>query len=172
MNFLDKKVEQILIRAAQNIVDEAKSNLENGALKKSIRMKPSKNSIKIIMEDYGVFQDRGVSGANHSDFKGKRKTINKSLDNFKFKSKAIGSKDGKVENNIDKWMYKKGIQPRDKKSGRFVSRKSTNYLIRRSIAQHGIKPSLFLTTPYKKYSQRIINEFNRLSRDINNNING
>ena len=171
MGFLDRRIQQILVQAASNIINAAKKNLEDGALKSSIKYQEKDGSIEVIMQDYGVFQDRGVTGANHSDFNGKRKPINKSLDNYKFTKKAIGSKDGSVEKGIDKWMYKKGIQGRDKK-GRFISRKSTNFLIRRSIAQHGIKPSLFLTRPYQKYSQQIINEFNYLNGDIIKDIDG
>ena len=44
---------------------------------------------------------------------------------------------------------KKGIAPRDK-SGRFISRRSLQYLIARSIFTNGIKPSLFFTKPFKK----------------------
>ena len=85
--------------------------------------------------------------------------------NFKFTRKVI-----KGEKLIDKWMYKKGIQGRDKQ-GRFIKREATNFLIRRSIAQHGIKPSLFLTTPYKKYNKKIMEEFKNLSKDLITDIN-
>ena len=166
MSFLSKRIQTILVKAANNIIEAAKKNLEDGQLKDSLTYKDNKGTIQIIMEDYGVFQDRGVTGSNHSDFKGKKKTVHKSLDKFKFKSKAIGG-----SKSIDKWMYKKGIQGRDKQ-GRFIKRSATNFLIRRSIAQHGIKPSLFLTRPYEKYSEEIINEFNNLGGDITNDING
>lgn len=163
--FLDKRIKEILVRACNNIIREAKANLEDGDLKKSIKLKQDDGSIQIIMNKYGLYQDKGVSGANHSDFKGKRKTIHRSKANFKFKSRAIGG-----EKLIDKWMYKQGIQPRDEKSGRFIKRKSANFLIRRSIAQHGIKPSLFLTKPYEKYREQILEEFKNLGGDINNDI--
>ena len=169
MSFLEKRVQQILVQAASNIVNAAKKNLQDGKLKNSIRYSTKKGEIDIIMEEYGLFKDKGVTGANHSDFKGKRKAINKSKANYKFKSKAIGSRDGSVEKSIDKWMYKKGILGRDKK-GRFTKRSSTNFLIRRSIAQHGIKPSLFLTTPYQRYQAQITKEFKRLSSEINKDL--
>tara|TARA_R110000744_G_scaffold48814_1_gene106332 strand:+ start:314 stop:823 length:510 start_codon:yes stop_codon:yes gene_type:complete len=166
MSFLTKRIQQILVQAAENIINAARKNLEDGDLKNSLRYNDKNGTIEVIMEDYGVFQDRGVTGRGSSDFKGKKKKVHKSLDGFKFKSKVIGGSE-----NIDKWMYKKGIQGRDKK-GRFIKRKTTNFLIRRSIAQHGIKPSLFLTTPYKKYSEQIIQEFNNLQGDIIKDING
>jgi hypothetical protein len=45
-------------------------------------------------------------------------------------------------------MVRKGIAPRDKK-GNFISRKSLQFLIARSIFNNGIKPSLFLTKPFE-----------------------
>ena len=164
---LYKRIESILETAAKNVIRRAKANLEDGKLKNSLRYEPKgAGSIKIIMEEYGIFKDKGVTGANHSDFKGNRKTINKSKAGFKFSKKVINA-----EKSIDRWMYKKGIQGRDK-GGRFIKRKATNFLIRRSVAQHGIKPSLFLTKPYERFLTEIKQEFNNLSRDIIKDING
>ena len=167
MNFLDKKVQEILVKAADNIIKKAKANLSSGNLKNSLRYEDKDGSVALIMDEYGMFKDKGVTGKNRSDFKGKKKTVHKSVaePEFKYRSnaKAIGG-----ESQIDKWMYKKGIQGRDFK-GRFLKRKTTNFLIRRSIFQHGIKPSLFLTTPYLKYTEQIIEEFNNLSEEIRGN---
>tara|TARA_R110000796_G_scaffold23750_2_gene67989 strand:+ start:1487 stop:1996 length:510 start_codon:yes stop_codon:yes gene_type:complete len=163
---LYKRIDNILATAAENVIRRAKANLEDGQLKNSLRYEPKgSGSIKIIMEDYGIFKDKGVTGANHSDFKGKRKKINRSVGGFKFNKKVI-----KGEKSIDRWMYKKGIQGRDK-AGRFIKRKTTNFLIRRSIAQHGIKPSLFLTKPYERFLTEIKQEFNNLGRDLIKDIN-
>ena len=79
MSFLDKRIQQILVQAAQNIINAAKKNLEDGALKKSLRYEEKDGTIEVIMQDYGLFQDKGVTGANHSDFKGKKKPIHKSI---------------------------------------------------------------------------------------------
>lgn len=166
MTSLDKQVQDILVRAANNVITEAKANLQDGPLKKSLKYKldNNKNSIEIIMADYGVFVDKGVSGANHSDFKGKKKTINKSIAGYKFNSssKAIGG-----IKSIDRWMKAKGIRPRDKKGRYTANREGTNFAIRRSIHHHGIKPSLFLTKPYEKYIDKIKDEFNRLVLQLN-----
>ena len=51
--------------------------------------------------------------------------------------------------SLDKWTIRKGIAPRDKE-GRFIPRKSLNFLIARSIYNKGIKPSLFFTKPFEK----------------------
>ena len=162
MNFLNEELQSILVQAAENIVKEAKSKQDDGKLKKSIHTKEGDLSIQIIMEDYGLFQDKGVSGANKGSYKGNRKTIHKSKGNFKFSGafKAIGGKKA-----IDRFMKREGI------SSNFMDNDSLNYLIRRSIYQHGIKPTLFLTKPYEKYREQIIEEFNRLHEIIKKDIN-
>jgi hypothetical protein len=84
------------------------------------------------MEDYGVFQDKGVSG------------VKKKYDTpYSYKSKMP------PPSKMDKWIVKKGIAPRDK-SGKFISRKSLQFMIARSIFNNGIKPSLFFTKPFEK----------------------
>lgn len=152
MSFLDKKVQDVLVKAADNVIAEAKANLKDGPLKKSLKYKESKGSIEIIMEEYGVFKDQGVTGANNSNFKGKNKQVHKSKKNFSFKgSKAIGG-----IKSLNRWMSRKGISQDE----------NTSFLIRRSIAQHGIKPSLFLTKPYEKYLDKISAEFLNLAPEI------
>jgi hypothetical protein len=58
---------------------------------------------------------------------------------------------------LDKWTVKKGIAPRDDK-GRFISRKSLQFAIARSIFYKGIKPSLFFTKPFQKYAKGLPKE--------------
>jgi hypothetical protein len=164
VNFLTDEIQRILVQAAENIVKEAKGNLDDGDLKSSVDYeKRGTNEVDIIMNDYGIFKDKGVTGANRSDFKGKKKTINKSVSNFKFSGskRAIGGKA-----TIDKFMSRKGI------SSNLMTKDSLNFLIRRSIYQHGIKPTLFLTKPYEKYREEIIEEFHRLHEAIKKDIDG
>ena len=94
----------------------------------------------IEMEYYGTFQDKGVSGV-----KKKYNTPYSYRDKMPPPSK------------LDKWSVRKGIAPRDEK-GRFVKRKSLNFLIARSIFFNGIKPSLFFTKPFLKYSKDLPKE--------------
>ena len=53
-----------------------------------------------------------------------------------------GRKPGKMPppSKLDKWIVVRGIAPRDKK-GKFISRKSIQFLIARSIGKKGIKPT-------------------------------
>lgn len=98
-------------------------------------------SIKFLMEEYGLYQDKGVSGIE------KKYNTPYSYTNKMPPARAF-----------DKWVIRKGIAPRDEQ-GRFINRKSLNYIIARSIYKKGIKPSLFFTKPFEKH-------FKKLPKDI------
>ena len=142
-------IQDLLNDFRSNVIREAKRNLTSqntsGRLSKSLKsyVKESKNSIQISfeMEDYGFYQDRGVQGTKGG----------KSLDGYKYTNKMPPPK------AFDKWNVKKGIAPRDKK-GKFIKRKSLNFLIARSIFEKGIKPTLFFTKPFEKFYKRLPNE--------------
>ena len=102
--------------------------------------------VKFFMEDYGVFQDRGVKGVKGGS----------SLSNFSYKTSSdlIGleyqtSNKGKQLGMFGKWAKFKRYQARDKK-GRFVSYKSTGYALANIIKNYGIKPSMFFTKPFER----------------------
>ncbi len=144
-----ENVQEILNDFKANVIREAKKNLSaqstSGKLKNSLKgyVKESKNSIQVSfeMEEYGFFQDRGVKG----------KKSGKSLDGYKYTNKMPPPK------AFDKWAVRKGIAPRDK-NGKFIKRKSLNFLIARSIFNKGIKPTLFFTKPFEKYYKRLPKE--------------
>lgn len=139
----------------KSVIQQAKSNLTRSNKSTSKRLynslksdlKISKNSFQLdfSMEDYGEFQDKGVSGV-------KKKYDTK----FSYKDKQPPAR------ALDKWIVKRGIAPRDK-SGKFINRKSLQFLIARKIYNNGIKPSLFFTKPfeneYKKLSDNLIKAF-------------
>jgi hypothetical protein len=91
------------------------------------------------MADYGMYQDQGV--------KGKSSSAKAPNSRFQFGKKS-GPKGG-LTKGIEKWVKQKGIQFRDKKSGRFISYQSTAFIITRSIYQTGLRPSLFFTKPFE-----------------------
>ena len=143
-------VEKELKNFAKYVVTKSRMNLRSsdknssGSLSKSLDsdVKVSKNSFQLafMMEEYGVYQDKGVRGKSSSS-----KAPNSP---FKFGS-GTGRKGGLTE-GINKWVKRKRFQFRDKKSGRFLSYDSTAFLISRSIYQKGIAPSLFFTKPFEK----------------------
>ena len=149
-------IQDLLNDFRDNVIREAKKNLQKktdtGRLQNSLksRVKESKRSIEISfeMEEYGVYQDRGVQGKNSG----------RSLDNYKYTNKMPPPK------AFDKWVVRKGLAPRKKGkfTGRSISsvgfRKSITFLIARSIYSKGIKPSLFFTKPFEKYFKRLPDE--------------
>ena len=132
------------------VIKESRNNLKNmrkdtfGKLSKSLRgqVKVSKNSFEFdfMMEEYGIYQDKGVSG-----IKKKYNTPHK------YTNKMPPTK------ALDKWIVKKGIAPRDAK-GKFTSREGLKFAIARKIYINGIKPSLFFTKPFEKYYKRLPNQ--------------
>jgi hypothetical protein len=132
------------------VIKESRNNLKNmrkdtfGKLSKSLRgqVKVSKNSFEFdfMMEEYGIYQDKGVSG-----IKKKYNTPHK------YTNKMPPTK------ALDKWIVKKGIAPRDEK-GKFTSREGLKFAIARKIYINGIKPSLFFTKPFEKYYKRLPNQ--------------
>jgi hypothetical protein len=132
------------------VIKESRNNLKNmrkdtfGKLSKSLRgqLKVSKNSFEFdfMMEEYGIYQDKGVSG-----IKKKYNTPHK------YTNKMPPTK------ALDKWIVKKGIAPRDDK-GKFLSREGLKFAIARKIYINGIKPSLFFTKPFEKYYKRLPNQ--------------
>jgi hypothetical protein len=56
---------------------------------------------------------------------------------------------------MDKWIVKRNLKGVRDKDGKFISRKSLQFLIARSIYKKGIKPSLFFTKPFEKAFKNI-----------------
>lgn len=144
-------VQKELNRFAKYVIQQSRSNLTKSKKNASKQLYNSldsnivvsKNSFQLefLMEDYGVFQDKGVSGV-----KKKYNTPYSYTDKMPPPSK------------MDKWIVKRGIAPKDEK-GRFIKRKSLQFMIARSIYNNGIKPSLFFTKPFEK-------AFKNLDKDI------
>ena len=58
--------------------------------------------------------------------------------------------EGKFVKAIGNWVKAKGIQGRDRTTGRFISNKSLSYLIARGINKSGIPPFDFLSMALRK----------------------
>ena len=157
-----ENVQDILDDFKDNVIREAKKGIprDTGNLANSLRgyVKESKNSIQISfeMDEYGFYKDQGVKG-NKSSNKGNGQ--NKSPFKFGTNSSLIGKANGGMSGIITKWAKRKGIQWKDKETGRFMSHKSMGYIIARSIYSKGLKPSLFFTKPFEK-------AFKGLSKDL------
>ena len=133
--------QQVLNRFIKHVVSQAKRNLSTkghnaskklyNSIKGEAKSFPNSIGIYFEMEDYGFYQDQGVSG--------KKKKYDTP---FSYKSKMP------PPSAFDKWTIRKGIAPR-KSGGQFQSRKGLNFAIARSIFEKGIKPTLFFTKPFE-----------------------
>jgi hypothetical protein len=148
------EVQKALERFRDHVVSISKRNLTNkqknsskklyNSIQGRVKANPNSFELEFSMEDYGVFQDAGVSG-----------TKKKYNTPYSYKSKMPPVK------AFDKWLVRKGIAPR--KNGKFTSRKSLAFLIARSVYRNGIKPSLFFTKPfeaaYKNLPQELLDKY-------------
>ena len=137
-----ENVQKELNAFAKYVISQSRANLTRSKKNSSKQLynsldsdfKVSENSFSLsfLMEDYGVFQDKGVSGV--------KKKYNTP---YSYTTKMP------PPSKMDKWIVRKGIAPKDDK-GKFIKRKSLQFMIARSIFNNGIKPSLFFTKPFKK----------------------
>ena len=99
-------------------------------------------SLSFFMEDYGKFQDKGVSG-----------TEKKYNTPYSYKSKMPPI------SPLANWAKRKGIRLRDDK-GKFQkgNYKTIGFLIARSIQKKGLKPSLFFTKPFEQGFKKLPDE--------------
>ena len=140
-------VKEELNRFAKYVISQSRANLTRGkknsskelynSLKSNLKVSTNSFELSFLMEEYGVFQDKGVSGVKK-----------------KYNTKYSYTNKMPPPSKMDKWIVKKGIAPRDK-NGKFISRKSLQFMIARSIFNNGIKPSLFFTKPFEKAFKNI-----------------
>ena len=134
--------EKALEKYAKYVIQQSRSNLtrkgnkSSGKLYQSLGYKIQGSKVKFESEEYGVYQDQGVKGA-------KSTYSESSKSPFRYTNKMPPS------SVFDKWTIKKGIAPRDAE-GKFINRKSLNYLIARSIYKKGIRATMFFTKPFER----------------------
>ena len=144
-----KNVERYLNSFGKQVVNRAKANLgkaKGGSTKLAttikFEVKPDDDGfvVKFYMADYGTFLDKGVSG-------NKKKQSYKNYENKTESSPYSYTTKQPPPNILSKWIKKKGIKGRDKKSGRFISNLSLAFLIGRKIKRDGIKSLSFFQKP-------------------------
>ena len=144
-----KNIEAYLNSFGKQVVNRAKANLgkaKGGStdLAKSIRFEVQPDGkgfvVKFYMADYGAFLDKGVSG-------NKKKQSYKNYENQTESSPYSYTTKQPPPGILAKWIKKKGIKGRDKKSGRFISNLSLAFIIGRSIKRDGIKSLSFFQKP-------------------------
>tara|TARA_R100000234_G_scaffold112787_1_gene86747 strand:+ start:753 stop:1253 length:501 start_codon:yes stop_codon:yes gene_type:complete len=137
-----QKTRDILNSFAKYVIQQSRSNLSKDKKNVSKKLYESLDYeiisdrtgfiLEFIMEEYGAYQDQGVSG-----------TKKKYDTPFKYTNKRPPAK------AFDKWSVRKGIAPRDE-GGKFTKRKGLSFAIAKTIFEQGIRPSLFFTKPFEK----------------------
>mgnify|MGYP003124045361 FL=1 len=145
-----QETRKILNSFAKYVIQQAKSNLTKrkknvskslyNSLDYKILQDSSGSILQFLMEEYGAYQDQGVSG-----------TKKKYNTPFKYTTKRPPA------SVFDKWTIRKGIAPRQD-GGQFAKRKGLNFIIAKSIFEQGIKPSLFFTKPFEKRFETLPND--------------
>jgi len=155
---LNKEVQNELNKFAKYVIQQSRSNLTKGdknvskGLYNSLGYKLEQTSkgatLGFEMDGYGNFVDKGVRG----------KSSSAKAPNSPYRYGTGSGKKGGLTKGINQWVKRRGIQFRDRKSGRYLSYKSTAFLIARSIYQKGVKPSLFFTKPFNAAFKRLPDE--------------
>tara|TARA_B100002019_G_C21249755_1_gene590452 strand:- start:19 stop:510 length:492 start_codon:yes stop_codon:yes gene_type:complete len=135
---LEKYAKYVIEKSRQNLQKGGKYGTHNksGALSKSLEYKIIGDKVSFISLKYGDYLDKGVKGA-------KSTYPESSASPFKYRNLKPPA------SVFDKWGIKSGIAPRDSK-GRFIKRKSLNYIIANSIFRKGIRATLFFTKPFEE----------------------
>ena len=160
-----KETREALNKFAKYVIQQARTNLTKGkknvtkelynSLDYNININPNNVNVIFEMEDYGIFQDLGVSG-----------TKTKYNTPYSYTTKMPPPK------VFSQWVVRKGLKgTRDKKTGRFLSRKSLQYAVARNIFKYGIKPSMFFTKPFERAFKNLPSELqDSFGIDIENAI--
>ena len=147
-----KEVKEELNKFGQFVIQQARSRLTKGdknvnkKLYNSLEYKPfvkgSSIGVEFYMEQYGKFQDQGVKGTKSNYVENKKSR-------FTYKSKMPPPQ------AFADFVKRKGIKGRDKKTGRFITNKSLQYLIARSVFNKGIRASMFFTKPFNQAYEKL-----------------
>ena len=148
-------VKEELNRFAKYVISQSRANLTRGKKNSSKELynsldsnvKVSKNSFELtfLMEEYGVFQDKGVKGTKSNYVENKDSPFS-----YKSKGGKNGLKGMPPPKAFDKWIIRKGLKGIRDNKGQFISRKSLQFMIARSVFEKGVKASLFFTKPFEK----------------------
>jgi hypothetical protein len=169
------EVQKALERFRDHVVSISKRNLTNkqknsskklyNSIKGKVKANPNSFELEFSMEDYGVYVDAGVKGANPSKVSKNAKIRGQQAPNSKYR---FGS--GKVKNygkfigSLEQWIKRKGFRLRDSK-GKFQkgSYKTLAHVLARNIYNRGIAPSMFFTKPfeaaYKNLPEELIDKY-------------
>jgi hypothetical protein len=146
-----KDTQDALNAFGKYVVQQSRSKLTKGrknaskrlyeSLGYDLKVMPNSFSMAFLMENYGEYQDKGVSG-----------TEVKYNTPYKYTNKMP------PPSAFSQWVVRKGLKGTRDASGRFVSRKGLQFAIAKSIFKKGIKPSLFFTKPFEAAFKNLPND--------------
>ena len=147
-NFGKSVVQQSRSRLAKKKKDSNYNTIATGKLYDSISFTPAKISnrgnlisFSFEMEDYGDFIDKGVSG------------VDKKYDTpFSYKTKPP------PPSVFGEWAKARGIKPRDKKTGKFITAKQFGFIMSRHIFSKGQKPTNFFSLSFEQQFKKLPDE--------------
>lgn len=164
---------------AEYVIKQARVNLakkdnQDGKLSTSLTSKvdtlPGAYIVRFYMENYGIFQDKGVRGVEsyYAD-----KVTAASPFSYKSKGGKFGLKGMPPPKAFDKWTVRKGLAPRIEKgkkgAGQFLKRKTLDFLIARSIFKKGIRATSFFSEALREGQAKFGDEFLKaIAKDIEN----
>lgn len=156
--YVIKQSRTTLSKKKKNVSKELYNSLEFKVVKTTEGF-----SVQFFMADYGTFIDKGVSGTKkineYTTFDGRRVESP-----YKYKGKRPPMK------VFDKWIIRRGIAPRDAE-GRFVTRKSLQYLIANKIYTQGIQGISFFQRPLQLGLKDFVDQVGKaIKEDIINTI--
>ena len=148
---------------AKYVIQQSRSNLSKSkknfskqlynSLDYDLNVSKNSFSLSILMEDYGLFQDKGVKGKDPSKVSKNAKIKGQQAPNspYKFGSGNYSGQWSSFVGKLEVWAKRKNIRLRDEK-GRFKrgNYKTIAQVIAGNIYNRGIKPSMFFTTPFQK----------------------
>tara|TARA_R100000935_G_scaffold3677_1_gene9253 strand:- start:179 stop:712 length:534 start_codon:yes stop_codon:yes gene_type:complete len=166
-------LDEVLNKYAKYVVQQSKSNLTKdqkggGALYNSISYDLEEEAkgflVDFLMEDYGIFVDEGVKGANPSLIKG---GVQKApLSKFKYTNKMPPMK------ILANWAKSKNIRFRNAK-GQYQkgNNMSMGFVLQRSIYAQGLRGNNFFTKPFIAGLERLPTDMLKaFSLDVENAI--
>ena len=157
---LGKFAKYVIKQARVNLTREKKNT--TGALYKSldydIDVQKGAIVVDFLMEDYGEFVDKGVKGKNPNSLPQGAKWFG--IQKAPTSPYQFGSNKSRgLRAAINKWTVQKNLKGVRDAKGRFIPRKTLQYLITRSIYLSGIRATLFFSRPFNKGLKRFTDKF-------------
>jgi hypothetical protein len=158
-----KETRDALNNFAKYVIQQSRSNLSKSkknfskqlynSLDYDLNVSKNSFSLSILMEDYGLFQDKGVKGKDPSKVSKNAKIKGQQAPNspYKFGSGNYSGQWSSFVGKLEVWAKRKNIRLRDEK-GRFKrgNYKTIAQVIAGNIYNRGIRPSMFFTKPFEK----------------------